>query len=506
MISLFDDYYHIKSACSLSDNLANNRFLPRAISCLLGESVQNTRVASLFFSVLLVTLLFKLFFNKEEKSNIRFYKFLILLINPFTLYPLINASQLSSIMMYTLSFLLLYFFIHYHHKKKSIINWALATSILFVGSLTRFEFIHCYIIICFFYYLYKVDFKPKLLKKLIDKNFYIIQSLYILIFFTLKLCYVKLASKKTMGYILPNIDSISFQTYPKLDYYLSQPLAFIIYLKNLIFPFSLTYYDNWHLWHQVKNSALLLSLSIIFITFFICTSIYTFASKKKNLTSCLAKSLFIFISITIIFSAFMRVSWYYPARQILGSIIFISILLGQIKNEKKLQLILLYTLTSFSYLIIYPFNSYENLYAHEKIFSSQLHPVLIQRRADDYYKNGDYDKSLYGYETIRKSLTENDIYLKSSRAAVFWSLAVYGSYASLIKLKNHAMAQKYMLQLMRGTYFVTTHACLQDDNISLEACLTAQRIENYCKMYLMKALPSMIQVKAYRKSPELFCK
>lgn len=444
----------------------------------------------------------KLFKNDKDDRNTQLIKFFIIFLNPFTLYGFIHASQISSILMFTTAFGFLLFL---EKSPSKIFFWPITCLFLFVGSLIRFEFIHTFIIILIFYTLFRSKFIFSNLKTILNKKFIVKNSLIIMLFFLIKLIYVALSEKKTMGYVLPNVNTISFATYPPFDYYISQPIAVLIYLKNLLFPFSFTYYDNWHLWYQTFESPLLLILILLVIVLYFTTGFLSFKKNENLYLRCFNWAFFVFLSISFIYSSFIRVSWYYPAREVLGAIFFLGIITHFIKNNKVLLILCFYYSTSFIYLVSFPFQSFDNLYTHEKLFSSGQHPFLVSIRANNYYLEEDYEKALYGYEIIWNSIPES-ILAKSSRAGVFWSLALYGSYVTSVKLGSELRAKYFINQLLRSTYFPSTHACLQDITIPLKKCLSPDRIQNYCRMYSMGAMPKMFEINRLRKDPKVFCR
>ncbi len=504
MIELLDDFYHVQKACELFQTYPGDRFLVRGISCIVGENIDYVRLLS-FASILFTSgLLLKIFGLFKEKY--KWHYFMLLGLHPMVLFPFFYASQFATSVSVLWASIGLYLTQRYS-------KWNFLVLILwgFLGPLTRFESAYIFLMLWCSYNLMlfiKTDNIDKFTNRLLTHIKKINWTNLIILLIAFK------TGGVAIKYMLPGvidekvfIDNIA-KMYPSKEYYLSQIWAIILYFKNAIFPFSHTFFGNWYAWKDVTQGFGPIILISAYIITLMVSGTLTFIKTKygKNL-QITAGGMFIFILISTGFSIAIRSDWYYPSRQYLATLIilcFLAQILNRIKKSKLTWALILYFSTSTFYSVFYQYSDHDRFYNHEKLFSTKLHPILILNRANEYLSQGKLDMAEIGYHIVYRNIPP-EMYLTSHRAAIFWLMSLYGGY-QINELRNNKEDSFKILQiLVRGTYFISTHACLQDVRIPIDECFSKDRVENFCAYYYRLDFPKQMQVHPYRIDVKQYC-
>lgn len=501
MISLLDDYFHVSKACYLFENYPGDRFLIRFLSCITGENLWSTRLLSFVFILATIYLFIKIFKLKRKEVLT-----LGLFIHPMLFFPVFYASQFATSFSVFWSALTLFSL----ERLKGKYHYIVCFLVALMGPLGRFESLYIFFMLYVAFLIFKAlrevhlrAFIKEVFKKLSQDKWGIL-----LIIFGFKLGewvinhYQGSFNEFKFIYYVPNV-------YPKNYYYGSQVWAIILYLRNFIFPFTHTFFGDWTDWYDVGRHY-----SRLFLIYFTFLSLlfFVFCKSLKSSWKYLIGGLMLFILISTGFSIFVRSQWYYPSRQYLATMIFISFLsifFSQKMMNKwfKSLLVLIITLNSLSlvYSSFVQYRSKEAFYRHEKLFSDDVDPLLILEKANLFFKNKDYKKSLVGYYKVYEMIPLEMAKL-SNAASVYHFLALEGAYRAYEMLSDYGQSEKTLQLLMQGTYYMSTHVCLQDKRIPIQECLTKDRAHNFCQYLLSSNMPRLIQIRKYRKnSIKSFC-
>lgn len=540
MISLLDDFYHVKQACSNLALSPGDRYLVSFLNCLGGESVTATRIFSLITIAITCYIILSLFFprsNKKEtishgqlssKGGLSkfFIYFLVLFFHPMILFPFFYASQFSTALTVLWAALAVWILLAWKNGYWPWLQVFLLTMMAFVGALIRVETNWYFSILFGTITLYRFIEQQCDIREFQDrkkKSFFTLFSKWqiILAFYLIIMVIVihKVLQKWFFGGI-STYDIVSSNTsmYPLTAYYQSQFLAIIYYYQNIILPFWHSFYGSWLDWwdfHQNWIFSLLLVFSIVLFhaaTFWwsLVNKPLLFPSFKQDRLNMrfLWAAFFLFFTITAIFSALPRSDWYYPSRQYFGTFFFLIFILKATQNLKKqiqvAMIISLYFFTSTLYSIFYHYHDQLSFYKHEKMVTRDIHPFVRLDMANQAYIQGDYSTALATYYNVYKSVPLEAARV-SHRAAVFWLLGVYGGHITSIKMGDTQSAKQSFNILMSSTYFMSTLACLQNPDVDLNICKDEKRRSNFCIYALNRNFPRLQQARELRISVEEYC-
>lgn len=502
MIALFDDFLHIERACSKMINTPDDRIAVSALNCFLGESIDTTRWVSLLMIFITIFVLDRIYFNERNWRRL-----LLFFIHPLVLVPFFWASQITTSMSVLWSSIWVLLFLRWFKSTKPIVSRFLPVFLFtFVGFTLRFESV-AYVFVLLS--LWAIQNR----KAFIDGYRKVIAGLVLI-----SLLFARFVTG-IIHYVVPYESpfnqvavtaSGNLTSYPQGSWIFLQMDAVWSYVEALVLPWKASFYGNWYRWWEIlkEPSVTVMRFSFLIITGVVILSLSYFYFRKKKETTEIPVKVFwafvFFLGVTIGLSALPRSDWYYLSRVYLGTLCFMVWMTPLLVRKKILYypvaIILLVSSCAHGFL---HYSSESNMRIYEKEVAGGAHPFLDFTQAaelDSEGKHLDAIKVLHGvYQKIPKESA-----MVSSRAGIFWSLALYHSWVIYEKMGEHQNAAEVFRHLRDSTYFPSIHACLQNDSEPVEKCLAGDLKTVFCTSFA-GGFPNLETVRPYRVSVESVC-
>lgn len=470
---IYDDFLHVGLSCDHFIIKPQDRFLINYINCAIGPSVEGTRTLSFILLFFIVYLSLKLFSPdsswKKILSNTFFISF-----NCIILFPVIYASQFSTVITTLWAFGLTYFtFVNF--PKNKIFYIIICFFILIIGCTLRYESILYFAIISTVFYLFQYYFNNKkinnfLLKIILTVVAYVILlSIYQYIFNSLL--------EKTNVYVNTYASLTEGSYYPHFNYIISQIYSIFLYTAGYIYPFNFTFWGPWaDFWVIQKSTFLTILLPILFFSF-LSILFYIFYKHKKNK---IIYSLCVFLLCTFVLSLPNRNDWYYPSRAFIGTLLALTIIATSISNRKIFVYLIMYQFIGvvFQYQFHYKDNESFTFFELEK--NHHKTPLAHINSGNYYADKGNIELAKIEYYNAYKSVPTYSLNL-SSNAHYLWAQSLFNAYQLCKKHNLEQDSSQIIATLMASDIGLSTYACIQNDELNFTRCLEGKRKVKFCE-------------------------
>jgi len=280
------------------------------------------------------------------------------------------------------------------------------------------------------------------------------------------------------------------------DWICIQCYAGWLYLRNALIPHIHSFYGPWfrgweinHSWEQFLWPLLTVSIPTIGLCI----------SKTRKA----AVGLLVFIIPTLLLSALPRNDWYYPSRQMLGTVFFLLWLVLSWSKKPALFLkgLLLSSVSAILFAGLYQYSEPE-IFDEVEIHLNGRHasPWIQTDLGAKKLARGELRGALTHFYGAHESITLSQAN-EDSRAGMHWSLSLYLIWLTHEKLGERDSSLVALKRLLGASFYPAGLACLQDDRVPLEFCLQAELKDNYCAYQNNPLLPRAPQVNPVRLNP-----
>lgn len=479
MISLYDDSWHVARACARLEQLPGDRFLVSWTHCVLGQSSDHSRWASLFFVVLASVLLWRAFFRSWKGLQ----GSALLVLHPMALFPFFYASQLSTAMSvaWASGVLLLL----ERSTSRRMLDGCLGLGLAVLGALLRFEGI------AFVWMLFgalrgfrRLEGEPTPGRRPWAR----------LLFFT-GLFWVasRLAHTWLAGGIAASgfaADAVDVAQYPLAAWYGSQVLACLQYAFNLVFPALHSFYGSWSDW-AIFLERPWLSFSALAVAMILLLGLMALVRERALGLPALkwpALGAVFFFIYCFGASALPRTDWYYPIRQQLATLVFLIFSLRGFREAalparaKKAiaAACLLYLAASSAYSAVFHYGSDEGFLMHEVSVTRRTSPAVGLSIAAVAQKSGDLELALDQYRGVLEEVPV-PVARASGRGAIFRIHALSGLYRLYRHANDQPNASLVLRALSVADHRLAVYACLSDPVAPIESCRSNPRaVAHFC--------------------------
>ena len=503
---LLDDFYHVEQACDILSDKPFDRPLINSLHCLGGESVGVSRWISLIV-MLLGMFAFVRFLHPEKKSGRPFHLFAFF--HPIILFPYFYASQLSSAVTVAWAIGGVIFFFHKFQNMFYAVGGSFLLALLGMG--VRFEAAYILIMVTGSV-LVLVQFRDNLtfaeaIKKYFNKENIVKGVVFFISFFSMKRL-VEFYFSNAWGVV--KIMAVEKEAhYPLESWYNSQVVAILHYFQNFLFPFSHSFYGNWHEYFWIERTFDGFLPMVIFLLLTLGLLGWSYLGRISPGLRLLIRGLVMFFLIALISSFVPRSEWYYTARGHLPAVIlmgYISVLVARFKSEKVVSALLsVYIIICLAYTTLFQYKNIDNMYAHDKFFYGDVHPFLRMKLADREWTKGNHEVALQTWFNVYERIPL-DVARRVSRVGLYKLLALYNGWYAYEVNGRHEESFQLLPQLLDNTYFISTSVCLQDSRVELAKCLEDQKkIDNFCSYRSWLNIPLLKQAHSVRMDMEPHC-
>jgi hypothetical protein len=477
MIPLMDDPTHIAHACARTANW-NDRIAITGLNCLLGESVDASRIASLILIVLTVLILDRVFFRDRDWRRV-----LMIVIHPLVLTPFFWASQISTSL---------------------TTFWASAWLWLLVNR-------KWWLLIPFSFLVYTVRFEG---------------GFYALVFLSIWLIQNReqsLSKKVRIGLALmfPVLFGVLFlglkthifhrdSSYPENLWPVLQVDALFRYGESLILPWRASFMGDWYRWmtiaaHPEKTIILFLLSALTWVgalIFWIRTSIRKGAHAE--LPKRLLMSTLYFFGCTFAISILPRSDWYYLIRTYLGVLCWWIWMAPMIlKNRLVYAVVMLVLVLSAMSHVFGHYASESGFRIYEQEVTGADHPFLDLVEAKSLTDEGKSDQAIRVLHSAYSKIPL-EYASKSPRTGALWSQVLYEAWYLYEVTSDSVMSAKIYRLLQKSTFFPAVHACLQVEQKNPQQCLEGIRRASFCSSFGHE-FPRLKTVRGYLLSVKDVC-
>ncbi len=495
MISLLDDGYFVAQACSLQQ--ANpDRWLAHALHCLLGEAPDHSRILALILSAVLAFTTLRLFRIKPSLSAL-----LAIALHPMIAFSFFYASQLSTTLTLLWSVAWTGLWIQWSRQPRSLL-WILSgLACSLVPILLRAEaWAYSWsIAACWMAWQFIVR-EPSLPSPRRALVGFAVGSLPAI----LRPQWVGFLTSVYQGDAATGSLPSTSDPFSWGAWLLTQSRAIWTYFRNLVIPHLASFHGSWFEQFELNGIGkwgwpLLLVITVASLIVLVIRRHRTHPSHALAALAGLA-----FLLPTVALSAVPRVDWYHPARQMLGSLLFMILIVSWISNKARPRMLALVALISVSAAFAQAtlhYGSEESFRDFEStVTGGRPHPWVSLNQARQRLLEGSIEDALADLEGLSRQL-ETAGFARDARAGLYWSLAQYYLWLGNESAGKTDSSSKPLRRLLGSTYFPATLACLQDDRVPVESCLTAERVAHLCSYYHNRSIPPLPQIRKMRKNP-----
>ena len=488
MIQLMDDFTHIGNACARMA-YKDDRIAISSLNCLLGESVEASRYASLALILMTVFILDRLYFKDRSWKRMA-----LMALHPLVLTPFFWASQITTSMTTFWAAGWSWLFIRWLNGPVLWSRWLLLLVPSSFAVLTvRFEGgVYALAFLVIWFLQNGFPWKAGKLSKLIIPGAG-----------TAILVPLALGIKKFIidpENIFSGSDGAS--SYPKSLWPVLQLDSLLRYGESLILPWRASFYGNWYRWMEIaknpgKTVFLVLGLlSVLGLFLYGWYSAQKSKGKSVEIPQRLGMGLLFFFVCTFGLSILPRSDWHYLIRTYLGTLCFLVWVAPiLVRNQLAYALTVVVLIASTSAHVFAHYAGDVEISIYEKEIAGADHPFLDLVESKVLTAQNRHQEAievLYSaYEKIPVEFAQ-----KSRRTGMLWTQILYDAWY-LYELTGDGAKSKQVYQVLKkSSYFPSVHACLQVEIENPEPCLAGDRRGGFCSSFGL-GFPRLRQIRDY---------
>jgi hypothetical protein len=505
MIPLLDDFTHIGFACTRFEQNPQDRFLINGLNCVLGETVDATRWASLVAIVLTLVILDRLCFRERDWRRVGLW-----IVQPLILVPFFWASQfttsLSTLWAAAWAFAAVRFV--ESTQSRSIGAWLPWLLLALLSAGLRLESVVYGGVMMGLALGLRWGIRVEVMKRFALKSVLVAGvSAGVSFWVQRSLQHIRPESGPINIAILATDAVQSAGFYPNWIWPFLQLDSIWNYLRALVLPWSLSFYGNWYRWWTIHESPVISVwpwLALLALGAGMFLGVRRWIQHWRGGIRRVAVAVGFFVLIAGLVSALPRNDWYYPIRAYLAALGAWMILTPLVLARRWL-VVGVFAVGLFSTVDHLAFHFWDEptFLSFEKDVAGADHPFLDFREAEELEAAHKAEEAIATLHSAYKKIPIESA-RASTRAGTFWNLALYEAWILYQKRGEVRGSRMVYAALKESTYYPMVHACLQNQEVETASCLDSERRNNFCAS-LGISYPKLKTVREYHESPEKIC-